>query len=154
MAWQWKPAKFIWLYKRPMLTDFNHNNGASSRWKALRNKFNLSGNFLSHCDVHVNIDVTMETEVKQLCFSKFALSLKNRFYCLFLLIVSLYYTFSIINILLVTFYWQLGCTSLRRIAKKMECAGFDSWNSFLYFYFFCFLFFLYSFLSLFLLLLL
>ena len=83
MAWQWKPAKFIWLYKRPMLTDFNHNNGASSRWKALRNKFNLSGNFLSHCDVHVNIDVTMETEVKQLCFSKFVLSLKNRFYFYF-----------------------------------------------------------------------
>ena len=39
MAWQWKLAIFIWLYKRPMLTDFNHNNGASSRWKALRNKF-------------------------------------------------------------------------------------------------------------------
>ena len=35
----WAYLIFIWLYKRPMQTDFNYNNGASSRWQALRNKF-------------------------------------------------------------------------------------------------------------------
>ena len=44
---------------------------------------NLSRNLLTHRDVYVNIDVTMETEFGQSCFLKFAFSLKNRFYFYF-----------------------------------------------------------------------
>ena len=89
---------------------------------------NLSRNLLTHRDVYVNIDVTMETEFWQSCFLNLHFLWKIGFISIFSNCIIILY------MLLITFYWQLRGTSSRRVVPKIGCAGFDLWKSLFFFF--------------------